>query len=81
MDRKPYTSDLTDDEWAIQEPMIPLAKTGGRPRTAAMREVLNGIFYVLKSGCHGICSRMISLQKAQRIITTTPGAKMAHGSG
>jgi putative transposase len=51
MDRKPYSSDLKDDEWALLEPLIPLAKTGGRKRTANMREVLNGIFYVLKSGC------------------------------
>lgn len=51
MDRKPYPSDLRDDEWALLEPLIPPAKTGGRKRTANMREVLNAIFYVLKSGC------------------------------
>jgi putative transposase len=51
MERKPYPSDLTDDEWVILEPLIPPPKTGGRPRTVHMREVLNGIFYVLKSGC------------------------------
>jgi putative transposase len=51
MDRKPYPSDLKDDEWAILAPLIPPAKTGGRPRSVDMREVLNAIFYVLKSGC------------------------------
>jgi putative transposase len=51
MNRKPYPSDLTDPEWAILEPLIPAAKPGGRPRTVDMREVLNGIFYVLKTGC------------------------------
>jgi transposase len=51
MDRKPYPSDLKDDEWALLEPLIPLGKTGGRKRTANMREGLNGIFYVLTSGC------------------------------
>jgi putative transposase len=51
MKRKRYTSDLTDAEWAILEPLIPPAKPGGRPRTTAMREVLNAIFYVLKTGC------------------------------
>ena len=51
MDRKPYPSDLTDAEWAILEPLIPVAKSGGRPRIVNMRQVLNGIFYVLKSGC------------------------------
>jgi putative transposase len=49
--KKRYSSDLTDEEWAILEPLIPAAKLGGRPRKANMREVLNGIFYVLKTGC------------------------------
>lgn len=48
--KKRYSSDLTDEEWAILEPLIPAAKLGGRPRKANMREVLNGIFYVLKTG-------------------------------
>ena len=46
-----YPSDLTDAEWAIVESMIPPAKRGGRPRTVNVREVLNGIFYVLSTGC------------------------------
>jgi putative transposase len=46
-----YPSDLTDDEWEILEPLIPPAKPGGRPRQVEMRAVLNGIFYVLRSGC------------------------------
>lgn len=49
--KKRYSSDLSDEEWAILEPLIPPAKRGGRPRTVNMREVLNGIFYVLKTGC------------------------------
>jgi transposase len=44
-------SDLTDVEWAIVEPMIPPARHGGRKRTVNVREVLNGIFYVLWTGC------------------------------
>jgi putative transposase len=51
MKRKPYPSDLTDNEWAILEPLIPLAKRGGRPRTTDMREVINAIWYVLRTGC------------------------------
>jgi putative transposase len=51
MERKPYPSDLNDDEWQIIKPLIPPAKPGGRPRDTDMREVLNGIFYVLRSGC------------------------------
>jgi transposase len=46
-----YPSDLTDAEWALIEPMIPAAKHGGRKRTVDVREVLNGIFYVLVTGC------------------------------
>ena len=51
MSRKRYTSDLTDHEWAILEPLIPPAKRGGRPRSVNLREVLNAIFYILKTGC------------------------------
>ncbi len=52
--RKVYPSDLTDEQWAIVEPMIPPAKQnprGGRPREVDMREVLNTIFYLNRSGC------------------------------
>jgi len=46
-----YPSDLTDAEWALVEAMIPPAKRGGRKRSVDVREVLNGIFYVLSTGC------------------------------
>jgi transposase len=46
-----YPSDLTDAEWALVEATIPPAKHGGRKRTVNVREVLNGIFYVLSTGC------------------------------
>ncbi len=42
-----YPSDLTDEEWALVAPLIPPAKHGGRKREVDVREVLNGIFYVL----------------------------------
>ena len=46
-----HPSDLSDAEWAIVEPMIPPAKRGGRKRSIIdVREVLNGIFYVLWMG-------------------------------
>jgi putative transposase len=48
--RKPYPSDLTDQQWAIIEPLIPVNAVG-RPRTVDMREVLNAIFYLNRSGC------------------------------
>lgn len=46
-----YPSDLTDADWAIVEPMIPPAKSGGRRRSVIVREVLNGILYILWTGC------------------------------
>lgn len=46
-----YPSDLTDDEWSLVEALIPPAKHGGRKRSVDVREVLNGIFYVLSTGC------------------------------
>jgi putative transposase len=48
--RKPYPSDLTDEQWEIIEPLIPVNSVG-RPREVAMREVLNTIFYQNRSGC------------------------------
>ncbi len=49
--RQRYPSDLTDDQWAILEPLIPAAKPGGRPRTVNLREVLNTLFYQNRAGC------------------------------
>src|ERR671917_404371 len=46
-----YPSDLTDAEWALVEPFIPPARRGGRRRTGDVRAVLNGIFYILATGC------------------------------
>jgi transposase len=46
-----YPSDLTDHEWAILQPLVPPAKPGGRPRRWAMRLILDGVFYVLRTGC------------------------------
>ena len=46
-----YPSDVTDDEWAHLERLIPPAKPGGRPRQTNMREALNAIFYLLRTGC------------------------------
>jgi transposase len=48
---KVYPTDLTDEQWALLEPLIPPPKPGGRPRTANVRLVLNTIFYLTKAGC------------------------------
>ncbi len=46
-----YPSDLTDDEWALIGPLIPPAKRGGNKRTVEVRAVVNGVMYVLSTGC------------------------------
>lgn len=46
-----YATDLTDAQWAIIEPMLPPAKPGGRPRTVDLRSVINGILYLVRTGC------------------------------
>src|SRR5215207_7105958 len=46
-----YPSDLTDEEWGLVEPLIPPAKRGGDKRTVIMREVVNGLMYILSTGC------------------------------
>ena len=49
--RKAYQSDLSDAEWSCLKPHLPAPKAYGRPRLHSTREILNAIFYVLKSGC------------------------------
>jgi putative transposase len=51
MERNPYPSDLTDEQWQLIESLIPKPKPGGRPRTVCMREVINAIFYLNRTGC------------------------------
>jgi transposase len=46
-----YPSDLTEEEWALVEPLITPAKGGGNKRTVDVREVVNGLMYVLSTGC------------------------------
>jgi len=49
--RKPYPSDLTDAQWTNLEPLVPAAKHGGRPREVDMREIVNAMLYINRSGC------------------------------
>lgn len=51
MTRAAYPSDLSDGEWIVLKPLVPAAKPGGRSCSADMREILNGIFYILRGGC------------------------------
>ena len=50
-DKLRYPSDLTDAEWQLIKPLIPPAKRGGGKRTVNMREVVNGVIYVLSTDC------------------------------
>src|SRR3954469_8734263 len=51
METHHYPSDLTDDQWALIEPHLPAALPGGRPRQTAMRDVVDAIFYITRTGC------------------------------
>ena len=46
-----YPSDLTDQEWSLIEPLIPPAKRGGNRRTVVVRDVVDGVMYILSTGC------------------------------
>ena len=46
-----YPSDLTDDEWTWIRPLIPPAKRGGNKRTVVERDLMNGLMYILSTGC------------------------------
>jgi transposase len=49
--RKAYQTDLTDAQWSCLESYLPAPKASGRPRIYPSREILDAIFYVLRSGC------------------------------
>ena len=51
MGRRAYSSDLTDKQWEVLGPMIPLPSMEGRPTTVERREIESVILYVLRSGC------------------------------
>lgn len=51
MTRKSYPTDLTDAQWKRIEPLVPPAKPGGRPREHHMRDILDAMFYIARTGC------------------------------
>jgi putative transposase len=51
--RRVYSTDLTDAEWRRLEPLVPAPKPGGRPAKYPRREIVNAIFYLLRTGCSG----------------------------
>ncbi len=51
-ERRSYQSDLTDEQWAVIEPLLPVKGTKkGRPRKYSHREMLNALLYVIRTGC------------------------------
>ena len=70
--RKPYPTDLTDDQWALLQPLIPPAKSGGAPRTVDLRAILNTLFYQARTGCqwdmlpHDLSPRSTAFDYLQR---------------
>jgi len=51
MNRKPYPSDLTNEQWELLKPILPPDKKRGRKRTVDLREIINAILYILRAGC------------------------------
>lgn len=51
MRRQAYSTDISDAEWKILEPLVPAPLPGGRPVTWSRREIVNAILYVLRTGC------------------------------
>ena len=53
MKRSSYSTDVSDEQWRLIEPLLPLAKNGrtGRPRKYSQREMLNALLYILRTGC------------------------------
>src|SRR5258705_1917955 len=72
-----YPSDLTDAEWAIVAPMIPPGRHGGRRRSVNVREVLDGIFYVLWTRCHGKRCPRIFRRRAPCTTISRSGTRTA----
>src|SRR5262249_2875072 len=64
-----YPSDLTDAEWAHIAPRIPPAKPGGNKRTVDIREVVNGVMYVLSTGCQtaGVAQGLAAQEHGARL--------------
>jgi hypothetical protein len=76
-----YDSDLSDAEWALIAPMIPPARRGGRPRDVNVREVLNGIFYVLWTVCQWKALPKTFRRKAPCITIWSYGSARAAAGG
>jgi hypothetical protein len=80
--RKPYPTDLSDAEWNYVEPHMPAPKGHGRPRTHSLREILNAVFYLLKSGCQWrLLPHDFPKDGPPSTIISEPGASTEPGKG
>src|SRR5215204_650236 len=77
--RKPYSTDLSDAEWSCIEPHIPTPIAPGRPRVHPLREILNAIFYIVRSGCAWRLLPPTSLLGKPSTITSDLGGSTAPG--
>ena len=78
--RKPYSTDLTDEQWEILEFVIPPAKPGGRPRSVEMREVINTLLYQARTGCQwSMFPHDLLPKRARSTNTSRRGGTMALG--
>jgi len=79
MKRKPYPTDLTDEQWAIIEPLIPPCKPGGRDRKTDMRELVNALRYLVRGGVACGCCLTTFPRRGRCGGITGAGAKTALG--
>jgi transposase len=80
MEREPYPSDLNDKEWEILQSRLPVKKDPrGRPRKQDLRELLNGIFYLLRTGCSWRMCRTISRHRRRFTASFEHGNAKARG--
>ena len=75
-----YPSDVTDEEWELMVPLIPPGKSGGGKRTVIMREVVNGLMYVLSTGCQWRAIPKDLPRKARSTTILICGPMTAHCS-
>ena len=73
-----YPSDLTNEEWQLIEPLIPPGKSGGGKRTVIMREVVNGLMYILSTAVSGARFRKTCRRRARYMSISICGAMTAH---
>jgi hypothetical protein len=76
-----YESDLTDAEWSEISPLIPPAKPGGKKRTVDIRQVTNGVMYILGTGVSGAPARRICRPEARSMSISSDGPMTARWSG